>query len=68
MSSPIVNQLFDMLEDYGASFLKILPEDDRGKSMGVIVVVREELTQSFLEFLEGWQTKPDKLDYDWDNK
>jgi hypothetical protein len=60
-------KLFELLDDSGATSLTMVPRDRDGKSLGVIVVMREDATQEFLAMLEEWnQRQPDT--YGWDDE
>jgi hypothetical protein len=61
-------KLFELLDDSGASTLTLMPRDADGKAMGVIVVVREDMTQEFLAMLEEWNQRSVPTDnYGWDD-
>jgi len=45
-------KLFELLDDSGASTLTMIPRNQDGKALGVIVVVRESSMDEFLLCLE----------------
>ena len=64
-------KLFDLLDDSGATTLTLIPRDQEGKSLGVIVVVAEKQMQEFLACLEEhWNVRTATVedeDYGWND-